>query len=380
MIDAGASLLSTITHAAIRICPNCGADLPLEALACPACHALVHSVRLDQLARDARALEARGSFAQAGELWAYSLTLLPHDSKQAAWVKDRLNALQAAQNGSAESVAIAAATPAPDALSHASPSTSNSAGKPGWVKKLGPLGPFALLLLKLKTVLLAVFKLKFLFSFVLFIGLYVGLFGWRYGLGISAAILIHEMGHYIDIKRRGLPAEMPVFLPGLGAYVKWTGLGVTPRQIAQISLAGPLAGWIAAAVCFLLYAQNPAAPNAPLWAALARTGAVLNTLNLIPVWVLDGGKAINPLGMVERATLLATTLGLWFYTGEGIFFLVAAGICWRLFTAWRSPDDNPQQPGWSTWAYYAAVLIALAVMLHATPNTLVNQINQAARP
>lgn len=357
--------MSTITHAVIRTCPNCGADLPLEALACPTCHALVHSERLDQLARDARALEVKGSLAQASELWAYSLTLLPHDSKQAAWVKERIAALQAAQNGPSEANATAIE---PSGTS----GTSAASGAPparGWVKKLGPFGPFLLLLLKLKGVLLAIFKLKFLFSFVLFIGLYVGLFGWRYGLGISAAILIHEMGHYIDIKRRGLPAEMPVFLPGLGAYVKWTGLGVTPRQIAQISLAGPLAGWIAAAVCFLLYAQT----GDPLWAALARTGAVLNTLNLIPVWVLDGGKAINPLSLMERAALLATTLALWLYTGEGIFFLVGAGICWRLFTAWRSPADNPQQPDWGTWAYYAAVLIALAVMLHATPNTLAHR-------
>src|SRR5271167_4023551 len=124
----------------------------------------------------------------------------------------------------------------------------------------------------------------------------------KFGLGFAVCILIHEMGHFFDIKRRGLPAEMPVFLPGLGAYVRWTSLGVTPRQIAQIALAGPLAGWIAAAICFLLYAQT----GAPIWAALARTGAVLNLLNLIPIWVLDGGQAVRVLGAVERAALLAT--------------------------------------------------------------------------
>jgi len=215
------------------------------------------------------------------------------------------------------------------------------------------------------------FKLKFLFSFALFIALYVGLFGWRYGLGISAAILIHEMGHYIDIKRRGLPAEMPVFLPGLGAYVRWTTLGVTSRQIAQISLAGPLAGWMAAAACFLLYAQT----GDPLWAALARTGAVLNILNLIPIWILDGGKAILPLSVFERAALLALTLGLWYLTGEGIFFLVAAGIAWRLFTR-----DKPQQPDLGVLAYYAALLIALAILLHAAPDALIRHAPSAFHP
>jgi Zn-dependent protease len=219
-------------------------------------------------------------------------------------------------------------------------------------------------LLKFKTLVFALFKLKFLFSFLFFIAIYVGMFGWRYGLGISACILIHEMGHFIDIKRRGLPAEMPVFLPGLGAYVRWTSLGVTRRQIAQISLAGPLAGWIAAAVCFLLYGQT----HDPIWAALARTGAFLNILNLIPVWMLDGGQAAGVLGAAERAALLASALGLWLYTGEGIFLFVAAGATWRLFT-----KDKPQQSDWGTWAYYVSLLAALAVVFHATPNALANQ-------
>lgn len=364
--------MSTITHPIVRNCHNCGADLPLEALACPKCHAFVHGDRLDQLAKDARALEARGSLAQARELWVYSLTLLPGDSRQTEWVKDRVRAIDAAVNSASNaesgpqpaivqsqaqsSVPVLNATPAAE--------PAKPVAKPGWVKKLGPFGPFALLLLKFKTLLLLLFKLKFLFSFLFFIAIYVGIFGWRYGLGISVCILIHELGHFIDIKRRGLPAEMPVFLPGLGAYVRWSGLGVTRRQIAQISLAGPLAGWVAAAVCFLLYAQT----RDPIWAALARTGAVLNVLNLIPIWVLDGGQAVGVLGVVERAALLALALGLWYYTGEGIFFFVAAGTAWRLFT-----KDKPAQADWGTWGYYAALLVALAVILHAAPNTVANQ-------
>ncbi|PYV08621.1 MAG: hypothetical protein DMG23_13070 [Acidobacteria bacterium] len=49
----------------------------------------------------------------------------------------------------------------------------------------------------------------------------------KFGVGFALLILIHEMGHFIDVKRRGLPAEMPVFLPGLGAYVQWQALGVS---------------------------------------------------------------------------------------------------------------------------------------------------------
>ena len=354
--------MSTITHPVIQNCPNCDAGLPLEALACPQCHALVHSVRLDQLAKDARALEARGLYPQARELWEYSLPLLPQDSKQAEWVRQRLQALQQAEAGPQSMVNQ------PASSSSSGPATANQVppaakAPPNWVKKLGPFGPLALLLLKLKSVLFFLLKAKFLFSFVFFIALYVGMFGWRYGLGISISILIHEMGHYIDIRRRGLPAEMPVFLPGLGAYVRWTGLGVTRSQIAQISLAGPLAGWIAAALCFLAYTYT----HDPIWAALARTGAVLNTLNLIPVWVLDGGLATFSIDLFGRIGLLLTAIALWAYTGEGFFLLVALGFGWRIFTALRSNSDSPQQGDWYAWAYYAAILIALGVLFHAIP-------------
>jgi len=337
--------VSTLTHPAAQQCSNCGSDLPLEALACPQCHTLVHGIRLDQLAKDARALELKGSFLQARELWEYSLTLLPPDSRQAGWVHERIQALDAAH-------AAATAPPEPEPP------------KPNWVRKLGPLGPVALFLLKGKGLLFAIFKLKFLLSFFSFIAIYVALFGWWYGIGISVSILIHEMGHYIDIKRRGLPAEMPVFLPGLGAYVRWTNLGVPRKVIAQISLAGPLAGWITAASCYMIFVKT----GNPLWAALARTGAVLNTLNLIPVWVLDGGLATYSLSVIERVALLALALVLWSVTGEGIFFLVALGVCWRLYT-----KDKPWQSDWGTFAYYGAILIGLAVVLHATPSAILQQ-------
>ena len=318
-------------------------------MACSHCHTLVHSLRLEQLVRDALALEDKGNRQQARELWDVSLTLLPPDSKQAEWICDHLRPTE----------------PVVPAGSSALADGTSAAAQHPWAKRLGPLGPLAILLLKSKGLLLAIFKLKFLFSFLTFIAVYVGLFGWRFGVGISVSILIHEMGHYFDIKRRGLPAEMPIFLPGLGAYVRWTGLGVNRRQIAQISLAGPLAGWIAAACCYLLYAHT----GTPLWAALARTGSVLNTLNLIPVWVLDGGQAVKSLGSVERAALLALTLALWLYSSQGIFVLVAAGATYTLFQ-----KEKPQTPDWSTWLYFAALLIALSVLLHATPDVLASRV------
>jgi Zn-dependent protease len=226
------------------------------------------------------------------------------------------------------------------------------------VRKLGPLAPVAILLIKGKGLLLALFKLKFLLSFFSFLGIYVALFGWKFGIGFAVSILIHELGHFVDIRRRGLPAEMPVFLPGLGAYVRWKARGVTLRQIAEISLAGPLAGWLTAAACALLYVQA----HEPVWAALARTGAWLNLLNLIPVWTLDGGLAVRSLGRVGRAGILAVTLAMWAHTSEMIFFLIALGAIWTLIDKRKPAEDD-----WRIWAYYAALLVALGLTLHAFP-------------
>src|SRR5262249_48327037 len=148
--------------------------------------------------------------------------------------------------------------------------------------------------------LAAVFKLKFLFSLAAFLGVYWGLYGARFGIGFAVLVLVHEMGHFIDIRRRGLPAEMPVFLPGLGAYVRWQAVGVLLESRAAVSLAGPLAGLLSAIFCAAVWVHT----GSDLWAALARAGAWLNVLNLIPVWVLDGGQAANALGRPQRTMLL----------------------------------------------------------------------------
>ena len=103
-------------------------------------------------------------------------------------------------------------------------------------------------------------------------------------------------------------------------------------------------------------------------AALAYTGARLNVLNLIPVWMLDGGKAAGAIGIAGRVALLALCVGLSAYTGSLIFLFVAAGMIYRLFT-----KDKPTHEDWGICLYYAAILAALAFVLHVTPDSLFPQ-------
>jgi Zn-dependent protease len=183
----------------------------------------------------------------------------------------------------------------------------------------------------------------------------------KFGIGFAVLILLHEMGHFVDIKRRGLPAEMPVFLPGLGAYVRWQALGVPLETRAAISLAGPLAGFFAALACALLWWQT----GNPLWSALAHVGALLNLLNLIPVWMLDGGQAALALSKMERIMLLTACLVLWLVLGQNMFLLVALGAGYQVFFAGHLPAQSSR----ATIIYYLAVLTALGLVLHAVPAT-----------
>jgi Zn-dependent protease len=166
------------------------------------------------------------------------------------------------------------------------------------------------------------------------------------------------MGHFIDIKRRGLPADMPMFLPGFGAYVKWNALGVSVETRSAVSLAGPFAGALAAGLCALLWHQT----GYGLWAALARTGAWFNALNLIPLWIFDGSSATNALSKLERAVVLLVSAALGYALGEWVFGLVAIGMGIRLFTR-----DAPGEQSNAIAAYFTAVLAGLAMVLWLMP-------------
>jgi Zn-dependent protease len=151
---------------------------------------------------------------------------------------------------------------------------------------------------------------------------------------------------------------MPVFLPGFGAYVRWQALGVSEETRAAVSLAGPLAGWLGAATCGLVWWKT----GNHLWAGLAHFTALINVLNLIPIWVLDGGQAIPALSKTGRIVLLCSCLVLSIFLKEPIFLLVAGGAAYRLF-------DKPMPIGPSriTTAYFVAVLTALGLVLWLVP-------------
>lgn len=131
-------------------------------------------------------------------------------------------------------------------------------------------------------------SLKFLGIF-LAIGGYALIWGWRFGLGFVLLILVHEIGHYMEARRQGLSPQLPVFIPFLGAYVALKNVPFDPWRNALVSVAGPVAGGIAALAC-LVYGE---ATDSSLLLALAYAGFLLNLFNLIPIGFLDGGHILR---------------------------------------------------------------------------------------
>ena len=172
--------MSTTTPTLIRNCRRCARELAPETLVCEHCQALVHSEELERLAAEAKALEAKGDLRQAREQWLMGLRFLPPNSRQASWIQSHARAL----DDDADHL-------------HLQPAAPPSENK--WAQRLGPVGPLAILLAKGKVVLAALFKLKFLLSFAAFLGFYWAAFGLKFGIGFAVLILLHEMGHFIDI-------------------------------------------------------------------------------------------------------------------------------------------------------------------------------------
>ena len=170
---------------------------------------------------------------------------------------------------------------------------------------------------------------KFGFAFAKFasvfvaVGGYALIWGWKFAVGFVLLIFVHEMGHFIEARRRGFNAAWPVFIPFLGAYVAIRDARMGPWQSAWISLAGPITGGLGAAICWVYGEQQSSA----LLQALGYVGFLLNLFNLLPVGFLDGGsiwRAIKTMrigGRPDRANIaLVLYLGLAVLLLAGMYY------------------------------------------------------------
>lgn len=137
------------------------------------------------------------------------------------------------------------------------------------------------------------------------IGVYSLIFGWSFAIGLVALLFLHEMGHALVMKLKGMPIGGMVFIPMLGAAVFMNRMPRSAQDEAEVGIAGPIAGALASAVCLLLAQLNPFSPG--IWASLAYFGFFMNLFNLIPVLPFDGGRV---LAAIDRRIWIIGFVGL----------------------------------------------------------------------
>jgi Zn-dependent protease len=240
-------------------------------------------------------------------------------------------------------------------------------GRRGFRKRLASaLAALGVLLAKAKSLLLLLPKLKLLTTFgsmLVSIAAYALLFGFPFAVGFVALLFLHEIGHVIQLRREGIKASAPMFIPFLGAVISAKSMGKDAAAEARVGLAGPMLGSIASLIPLGLWL----ATGSDFWRALAYIGFVLNLFNLLPVVPLDGGRAMAALSpaiwLAGLAGLVALTI---FYPSPILFLILIFGglESWRRWKGRAMPQGR---------AYYAIparsralvgiVYVGLAAML-----------------
>ena len=221
------------------------------------------------------------------------------------------------------------------------PIQPGSGRKATW-KRFGAPAVAALIFLatKLKAVLIILPKLKVLTtsgSMLVSIAAYQLIFGWAFSVGLVLLLLVHEMGHVFQLRREGIQASAPMFIPFLGALISAKSLGDDAAAEARVGLAGPILGSVAALVPLGIWLVT----GSDFWRALAYIGFLLNLFNLLPILPLDGGRAMAALSPWVWFAGFAGLIALFFVLPNPILLLILliGGMeSWRRWKGRNTPE------------------------------------------
>jgi Zn-dependent protease len=241
---------------------------------------------------------------------------------------------------------------------------------PLWKRIGGPIAAAAVILAKFaakaKALLFLLPKIKLFTTsatMLVSIAAYALIWGWKFGVGFVLLLLVHEMGHVIQLRREGIKASAPMFIPFMGAVVAMKELPKDAAAEARVGLAGPVLGSLGCLIPLGLYALT----GDELFKALAFVGFFLNLFNLLPVLPLDGGRAmaaLSPWMWLAGYGLLVVVTILYPNPIMLLVLLLGGMETWRRWRTRKSPEAreyNKVRP--ATRAAVAAVYIGLAVLL-----------------
>ncbi len=208
-------------------------------------------------------------------------------------------------------------------------------------------------------------------TMLLSVGVYAWIYGWRYAVGFVGLLFVHEMGHFIAARQRGLKVGAPTFIPFLGAWIEMKDMPHNAETEAYVGLGGPLIGTLGALACYAV--ARDGGPELMWLLAVSYAGFFLNLFNLIPLSPLDGGRitaVLSPKLWLLGAPIL---VGLFWLNPNPVLLIVALLAAPQVFKAWKFKADDPSQADYylasaqTRWIYgtaYLGLLVFLAVMTH----------------
>ncbi len=240
-----------------------------------------------------------------------------------------------------------------------------------WIRRLiAPVVAVGLLLAKFKGLALLALKAKFLgtmLTMVVSVAAYALLFPVWFAVGFVALIWVHEMGHVMQLRREGIPASAPMFIPFLGAFVAMKQMPKDALAEARVALAGPVLGSLGALTAWGVYE----ATREPLFLGLAYVGFFLNLFNLLPMLPLDGGRAVGALSPWFWVVGIAGVVALVVVSPNPILIVIAllGGMeLWRRWRARNTPEGReyhkvePKHRVLVALAYFGLIAVLTAAM------------------
>lgn len=172
-------------------------------------------------------------------------------------------------------------------------------------------------------------------SMLVSIAAYTWIWGLPFAIGFVLLILVHELGHVLELRRQGVKASAPLFIPFLGAVIGMRELPDDAWKEAKVALAGPILGSVGAAMFWIA----GEATGSDLLVALAFVGFFLNLFNLIPIVPLDGGRAAGALHPALWFVGLLLMVGLVVVRPNPLLLIIVILGGMDLWNRWRTRGD-----------------------------------------
>ncbi len=187
--------------------------------------------------------------------------------------------------------------------------------------------------------------------------------GLKFALGFVILILIHELGHGYEMKRHGIAAGWPIFIPFFGAMI---AMKQTPRDRdveAAIAFGGPYAGTGAS----LVVAALGMVEHSRWLYSLAYTGFFLNLFNMTPLSPLDGGRIAQAFSKTAWVIGLVVLGGMLLWTGTPQLILIALMALPQIFRKGTDEREHLSTALRRRWAFkYFGLCVFLSTGMYFT--------------